>query len=142
VTSKTYILVDSCVLLDIFNADDRWCDWSSSTLYLLSKKHQLAVNFIVFTEVAYNFDSTAELQDTLGSLNISVLNIPLEVAFGVSRTFKQYRLNKGNKKAPIPDFYIGEHAKFLDVPLVTRDFARYRTYQPTLKLITPEDIAH
>ncbi|MCP4433727.1 MAG: hypothetical protein GY806_22365 [Gammaproteobacteria bacterium] len=38
--------------------------------------------------------------------------------FNVSRIYKQYRKNKGNKKSPMPDFYIGEHAKHLGIPLI------------------------
>ncbi len=130
------MFVDSCVLLDIFNADETWVKWSSNTLHSLSKENQLVINIIIFTEIALNFDTPKELIDTLELLNIKILDIPVEVAFDVSRTFKKYRKNKGDKKSPMPDFYIGEHAMSLGVPLVTRDTARFKTYQPKLKLIT------
>jgi predicted nucleic acid-binding protein len=70
-------------------------------------------------------------------MGINILKIPTEVAFNVSRIFKQYRKNKGDKKSPMPHFYIGEHAKHLGVSLITRDIARYKTYQPQLKLVCP-----
>ncbi len=137
VADKQQIFVDSCVLLDIFNDDDHWFEWSSSTLYDISKKYQLVINAIVFTEVAFNFTSYVKLENELLLLDIKLLHIPTEVAFNVSRVFKQYRKNKGGKKSPMPDFYIGEHAKYLNIPLVTRDTARYKTYQPKLQLISP-----
>jgi hypothetical protein len=139
VAKKQQAFVDSCVLLDIFNDDDDWYEWSSSTLSTLSQDHELVINIIVFTEVAFNFNSHARLEKELALLGISILDIPTEVAFNVSRTFKQYRKNKVDKRSPMPDFYIGEHAKHLGVPLVTRDTARYKTYQPKLKLIAPSN---
>lgn len=133
------ILVDSCVLLDIFNDDPNWYDWSADTLYGLSTDHQFIINTIIFTEVAYNFDNTETLEQALKSLGITIEGIPLPAAFNVSRVFRQYRKNKGDKKSPMPDFYIGEHARHLNIPLVTRDTARFKTYQPSLTLITPEE---
>lgn len=142
VGDKKCVFIDSCALLDVFNADKTWGEWSSTTLHSLASENQLVINIIVFTEVAFNFDTPDKLVNTLELLNIKVLDIPVEAAFNVSRTFKEYRKNKGDKKSPMPDFYIGEHAKILGVPLVTRDTARFKTYQPNLKLITPDMTKH
>ena len=135
--NKQQAFVDSCVLLDVFNDDPDWCDWSSSVLFKMSKDYDLIINIIVFTEIALNFSSSKELENQLKLLSIKIIEIPTEVAFNVSRTFKQYRNNKGDKKSPMPDFYIGEHARYVGAPLITRDSARYKTYQPRLKLISP-----
>ena len=135
--NKQQAFVDSCVLLDIFNDDPDWCDWSSSVLFKMSRDYDLIINIIVFTEIAFNFGSRKQLADQLDLLGIKIIEIPTEVAFNVSRTFKRYRKNKGDKKSPMPDFYIGEHARYMGSPLITRDTARYKTYQPRLKLISP-----
>jgi predicted nucleic acid-binding protein len=40
----------------------------------------------------------------------------------------------------MPDFYIGAHAAVAGYQLLTRDVARYRTYFPTIGIISPEPV--
>ncbi len=63
--------------------------------------------------------------------------IPPEAAFLAGRAFAQYRRRGDAKRAPLPDFFIGAHAAVASYELLTRDAARYRTYFPTLPLISP-----
>lgn len=104
----------------------------------MSKEYDLVINTIIFTEISFNFDTCEQLEKTLAQLDIQTLEIPLAVAFNVNRIFKKYRKNKGSKKTPMPDFYIGAHTSYLDAPLITRDIARFQTYQPDVKLVSPE----
>jgi predicted nucleic acid-binding protein len=138
VADKKELFVDSCVLLDIITDDKNWADWSHETLNQMSLDYQLVINIIVFSEISLKFNSADEVIKILELMKIKMLELPIEVGFNVSRVFKQYRSNKGTLKSAMPDFYIGEHAKYLNVPLVTRDLARFKTYQPELKLISPK----
>jgi len=130
-------LVDSCVLLDVFNDDPNWFEWSSNTLYEISRDYELAINIIIFTEVSLNFSSVGQLENTLTQLAIGLQDIPAEAGFRVGRIFRKYRKNRGERKVPMPGFYIGAHASVLNVPLVTRDVSRFKTYFPEVKLISP-----
>ncbi|XVN42920.1 MAG: hypothetical protein RCG15_01000 [Candidatus Rickettsia vulgarisii] len=49
----------------------------------------------------------------------------------------KYKANDGKKNSILSDFFIGAHASVLDIPLITRDVNRYRTYFPRINLISP-----
>ncbi len=48
-----------------------------------------------------------------------------------------YRTAGGEKRSPLPDFYIGAHAAVVGHLLLTRDATRYRTSFHKLELISP-----
>lgn len=131
------ILVDSCVLLDLFTDDKNWSEWSEKTLETYSQRNSLFVNSIVYTEVSIGFKSIEEVDEVLSEMGIKVLEMPREALFLAGKIFLQYRNNKGTKTSPLPDFFIGAHALASDFKLITRDNGKYRTYFPTLKLIRP-----
>ena len=53
------------------------------------------------------------------------------------KAFLRYRRGGGDKRSPMPDFYIGAHAAVAGYRLLTRDARRYRTYFPTIDIIAP-----
>jgi predicted nucleic acid-binding protein len=65
-------------------------------------------------------------------------SLPWEAAFIAGKAFAKYRDRGGSRHAPMPDFYIGAHAQVKGLRLVTRDHNRYRTYFPSVELISPE----
>ena len=65
--------------------------------------------------------------------------VPFEAAFLAGKSFVTYRQRGGARQSLLPDFLIGAHAAVAGYRLLTRDTARYRTYFPRLRLITPAD---
>jgi predicted nucleic acid-binding protein len=59
------ILVDSNVLLDLFTEDPAWFGWSSATLLEHGEIDELAINPIIYAEVAVRFEKIEELDATL-----------------------------------------------------------------------------
>ena len=131
-------LVDSNVILDIFLDDPKWADWSLTTLADASCDATLYINQIIYTEVSISFNKIEELESTLHTGGLRMLDIPREALLLTGKVYLSYRRTGGKKKSPLPDFYIGAQAAVLGMDLITRDEGRYRTYFPTVRLICPE----
>lgn len=136
------VFIDSCVLLDLFTNDPNWADWSECILEKYSQTNTLYINSIVYTEVSIGFARVEEVEAAIAELGIKVLEIPREALFLTGKVFLQYRRNKGTKKSPLPDFFIGAHATVSKFELITRDSGKYKTYFPQLKLIDPKSEDH
>ena len=131
-------LIDANVIIDVLAPGGTWRDWSMQMLSQSSAVGEIKINEIIYAEVANTFDDMDSLDQRLADLKISRAPLPYEAAFAASKAFRKYRLAGGLKTAPLPDFFIGAHAAVDGLILVTRDAARFRTYFPTVTLITPE----
>jgi predicted nucleic acid-binding protein len=131
------ILIDTNVLFDVVTDSD-WADWSTAQLEAAELDGPLGINPIVFAEFSVRYDSVEETEKAVDAFGLAILDIPHPALFLAGRAFQQYRKRKGAAKTGVlPDFLIGAHAAVLGIPVLTRDPARYRTYFPTLELITP-----
>ena len=131
------ILIDSCILLDLFTNDPKWGDWSENILDKYSQTNTLYINSIVYTEISIGFRKIEELEKAISQLGIKVLEMPREALFLTGKAFLKYRRNKGTKKSPLPDFFIGAHASVSKFSLITRDVTKYKTYFPQIDLVNP-----
>ena len=129
------VLVDSNVLLDVMTEDPEWFDWSSHTLAACAERAELAINPLIYAEVSVRFERIEELEEAMAPFVKT--SLPREAAFLAGKCFLRYRGRGGQRRSPMPDFYIGAHAAVSDMPLLTRDEKRYRTYFPRLQLISP-----
>jgi predicted nucleic acid-binding protein len=130
-------LIDSNVILDILTEDDEWLDWSSTQLAESANSGMLVINPIIYAEVSARFERIEELDDALPANYYRRVPLPFEAAFLAGQCFMKYRRRGGNRRAPMPDFYIGAHAALSGLTLLTRDLRRYRDYFPTLRIIAP-----
>ena len=131
------ILVDSNVLIDLIQNDAKWADWSEAQLRRLRSKEKLAINAVIFAELAVNYNTVDELTGFLDAASITTLPISPEAAFSAAHAFLRYRDKRGIKTGVQPDFLIGAHAEAARMTLLTRDSARYATYFPAVPLICP-----
>jgi predicted nucleic acid-binding protein len=97
----------------------------------------LIINPVIYAEVSVGFKRIEELEEALSPEIFLRKPIPWEAAFLAGKCFIRYRKLGGTKHSPLPDFFIGAHAAVAGLTLLTRDAARYRTYFPSLTLITP-----
>jgi len=131
------ILVDSNVVVDVLERDPRWFSWSVGQMRKLSMTQPLAINAIVYAELAATFTSSAILDQKIATMNLTFEEIPRQAAFLAGKAYLLYRRQGGTKANVLPDFFIGAHAAVLGRPLLTRDPRRYATHFPTVRLIAP-----
>jgi len=134
----TGTLVDSNVLLDVLTEDRSWLAWSEEALVQAAESGPLLINPIIYAEVSIRFSRIEDLEDALPSTDFGRAPLPWEAAFLAGKAFAAYRRRGGVKTSTLPDFYVGAHAAVAELPLLTRDAGRYRTYFPTVHLITPD----
>jgi predicted nucleic acid-binding protein len=129
-------LVDSDVLLDIFTEDPRWLPWSEAHLAEALDRGPTLINPIVYAEISIRFERIEELDDALPE-EIEREALPWQAAFLAGKCFVEYRRRGGQKRSPLPDFYIGAHAAVTGRVLLTRDPSRYQSFLSRLALIAP-----
>jgi len=131
------VLVDSNVLLDVLTEDLEWFAWSSESLARCADEAEIVLNPIVYAEVSVGFDRIEEVESALPHDVFVRSPLPWDAAFLAGKCFRAYRRRGGQKRSPLPDYYIGAHAAVSGLSLLTRDPVRYRTYFPKLRLIAP-----
>ncbi|MHB8524129.1 MAG: type II toxin-antitoxin system VapC family toxin [Limisphaerales bacterium] len=132
------VLVDANVLLDVLTNDPRWRPWSEEKLLEVVETDSLAINPIIYAELAPAFRSATELERVLHGWTLQRLPLPYEAGFLAGQAFVRYHRENDQRRSPLPDFYIGAHAQVAGLTLLTRDEGRYRSYFPRLRLIVPE----
>ena len=131
------ILVDSNVIIDILTEDPAWRDWSEAALGEAADRDEVAINPIIYAELASGFETIGELDRCLGADAFRRLPLPYEAGFVAGRALVEYRRRGGARTSPLPDFYIGAHAAVSGLSLLTRDARRYAGYFPGVRLIAP-----
>jgi predicted nucleic acid-binding protein len=130
-------LVDTNILLDVVTDDPAWADWSIAQLEAASLDGPLLINDTVYAELAVRYDRIEELEAFLGEAGLEMTAMPQAALFLAGKIFTQYHRAGASRTGVLADFLIGAHAAVSQLPLLTRDLGRYRTYFPSVTLITP-----
>jgi predicted nucleic acid-binding protein len=131
------VLVDTNVLVDVVERDPHWWSWSISQMRNLSMTDVLAINAIIYAELASTYSSSALLDQKIATMELTFEDIPRNAAFLAGKAYALYRRQGGTRGNVLPDFFIGAHAAVLGCPLLTRDTRRYAAYFPSVRLIAP-----
>lgn len=130
-------LVDSCVLLDVITGDAQWAEWSETQIAAAMDAGRVVINPLIYAEVSVGYETVEELEELLPASDYEREPLPYLAGFAAGKAFVRYRRGRGDKRSPMPDFYIGAHAAVTGYRLLTRDVGRYQTYFPTVKIIAP-----
>jgi predicted nucleic acid-binding protein len=131
------IIVDSNILIDIFDGQQQWSRWSAATL-AQSVPGSLVINQIVYAESAMYFSDGQKFEKAMASLALRRESLPWEAARAAGVAHVAYRKAGGERERVLPDFLVGAHALAKGHKLLTRDARRYRTYFPNLDIIAPD----
>ncbi len=131
-------LVDTNVLLDLVTNDPVWADWSIAQLEAASLAGPLLINDVIYAELAVRYERIEELDAFIEEAGLELTALPRAALFLAGKVFTQYRRAGGSRTGVLPDFFIGAQAAVQQLPLLTRDIGRYRTYFRTVELITPD----
>lgn len=131
-------LVDTNVLIDLFDTGSPWEDWSTRAIERMRSEGPIVINQIVYAEMAAGFALETDVESALSPSRFVREDLPWEAAFAAGHAFVAYRRGGGPKRSPLPDFYIGAHAAIRGYQLLTRDMGRYRAYFPLLRIVSPD----
>jgi predicted nucleic acid-binding protein len=133
-------LVDTNVLLDLVTDDPEWADWSEARLEEASLAGELLITDVIYAELSARYERIEDLDSMLAEAGIKVIRNSRSSLFLAAKAFQQYRARGGVKTGVLPDFFVGAHAAVEQIPLITRDPKRYRTYFPRVTLIAPDTL--
>jgi len=130
-------LIDSNVLIDLIDDESEWRGWSDAMLQMCRDNGPVVINPIIYAEVSSGFNSVDLIEEIFPAAMLHCESLPWGAAFLAGQAFRAYRRRGGERRSPLPDFYIGAHAAVAGHTLLTRDARRYRHYFPTLRIISP-----
>lgn len=130
-------LVDTNVLLDLVTNDPVWANWSIGQLETASLAGPLLINDIIYAELAVRYERIEDLDAFVDAAELINIPMPRAALFLAGKVFTDYRRSGGSRTGVLPDFMIGAQAAVQNLPILTRDVGRYRTYFPTVELISP-----
>lgn len=135
----TSVLVDTNILIDVFGPENSFKEWSLRALVSLKAQAvQFILTPIVWAELASVTPSEEALMLLLSRLNLVREPLPFSAAYRAGVAHVQYRKGGGSRERTLPDFFIGAHALVRSHRLLTRNASRYRSYFPSLDIISPE----
>jgi len=131
-------LVDANILIDLFTDDPEWADWSASALKDCAILGACGINPVIYAEASIAFRTESQYEVALHTLGLLRWDLPYNAGFRAGKAFLAYRRKAGEKRTPLPDFYIGAHAEANRIQILTRDPRRYRHYFPKVRLVCPD----
>lgn len=98
----------------------------------------LLINAVIYAELAACAASRESLEAEVAAAGLALREFPRDVLFLAGRAQAAYRRRGSTRAGVLADFLVGAHAAVLQIPILTRDVARFRAYFPTVKLVSPD----
>jgi predicted nucleic acid-binding protein len=137
------ILLDTNVLIYAFDLDSPFFDWARETIVDAVAGDGVAINAVSLVEICVGDADPATVADRIRSWGVDILDVPAAAADLCAKAYRQYRKLRMSQSdipvpyMPLPDFFIGAHAKIMGWELATADRGRFHTYFPSASLKMP-----
>ena len=137
------ILLDTNVLIYASTEGSPFLEWARHTIAAGVSEDGAAVNAVSLAEICVGDAEPEAVADRIRSWGITLLDVPAAAAEPCAKAYLEYRERRRAESGrdapalPLPDFFIGAHAQIMDWPLATADAGRFRTYFPSVTLLTP-----
>jgi predicted nucleic acid-binding protein len=137
------ILLDTNVLIYASDPRSKSFRWARKTISEAVGGEGAAVDAVSVAEVCVGDHEPDTVADRIRAWGVKVLDIPAAASEVCARAYASYcelrrqESGKGAPAVPLPDFFIGAHAEILGWTLATADEGRFRTYFPSVPLVTP-----
>jgi hypothetical protein len=137
------ILLDTNVLVYAFDADSPFNKWARETIVDAVVGGGAAINAVSLAEISVGDADPSTAADRIRSWGVEILDVPAAAADVCAKAYLRYRkrrMSQSDRPAPampLPDFFIGAHAKIMGWDLATADPGRFRAYFPSVSLKMP-----
>lgn len=137
------ILLDTNVLIYASTDSSPYLEWARRTIAAGVSEDGAAINAVSLAEICVGDAEPETVADRIRSWGITILDLPTAAAEPCAKAYLEYRQRRRAESGrdtppmPLPDFFIGAHAQIMGWPLATADVGRFRTYFPSVTLLTP-----
>jgi len=138
------ILLDTNVLIYAFDLSSPFYRWARETIVDAVAGDGAAINAVSLAEICVGDADPPTVAARIRSWGVEILDVPTAAADVCATAYRQYRKRRISQSnvplpnMPLPDFFIGAHAKIMGWELATTDRSRFRTYFPSVSLKMPQ----
>ena len=138
------ILLDTNVLIFAFDPESPFCGLARDTIAGAVAGDGAAINAVSLAEICVGDADPPTVADRIRSWGVEILDVPAAAADVCAAAYLQYRKHRMSRPdipvpaMPLPDFFIGAHARIMGWELATADRGRFHTYFPSVALKMPQ----
>ena len=138
------ILLDTNVLIYAFDLNSPFCQWARETIAGAVESDGAAINAVSLAEICVGDADPPTVADRIRSWGVEIVDVPAaaaDICAIAYRTYRNARMSRSDTPVPampLPDFFIGAHAKIMGWELATADRGRFHKYFPSLSLKMPQ----
>ncbi len=137
------ILLDTNVLIYASTPQSPFLLWARRTIAQGVSEGGAAVSAICLAEVCVGDAEPETVAARIQSWGVVLVDLPVSAAQPCAKAYSEYRERRRVESGrdapaiPLPDIFVGAHAQVMEWPLATADEGRFRTYFPSVVLLTP-----